>query len=404
MDKIQIAFFFISGFLVSRILIKAKVPQLIVTQLIDKKHVPLSRLIFYLVFLAAILSFFIPNAITVLTLLPVLEIIRKTYQETTGVEKGLPTILALSVIYGANIGGMGSVTATPANGILITFIEANDITSSNFISFAQWLLWGIPLVIIFSAGASLLLNFFFKSWKYKSIAANISTHISFEKDKHLKHALFLTALYFISSFVISILSLMYEDLVYQLLGTSIFITIFIFVYSFLITFNFGGRKEKLLYISDLYTDLPVKGFLFLFAAIIIGGVLYFLDVQQFLNEWMSTFVSIQYHPFLFFLMIALIASFSTEILSNTVVQLSIFVILESYSLSNAIPLIETLLIATLSSTCAFMSPIATGVNGLAFGGVKGVSFKKMLGVGFAMNLFGAVLISFWVKYVVSLLI
>ncbi len=51
-----------------------------------------------------------------------------------------------------------------------------------------------------------------------------------------------------------------------------------------------------------------------------------------------------------------------------------------------------------------MSPIATGVNGLAFGGVKGVSFKKMLGVGFAMNLFGAVLISFWVKYVVSLLI
>ena len=167
MDKIQIAFFFISGFLVSRILIKAKVPQLIVTQLIDKKHVPLSRLIFYLVFLAAILSFFIPNAITVLTLLPVLEIIRKTYQETTGVEKGLPTILALSVIYGANIGGMGSVTATPANGILITFIEANDITSSNFISFAQWLLWGIPLVIIFSAGASLLLNFFFKSWKYK---------------------------------------------------------------------------------------------------------------------------------------------------------------------------------------------------------------------------------------------
>jgi sodium-dependent dicarboxylate transporter 2/3/5 len=63
--------------------------------------------------------------------------------------------------------------------------------------------------------------------------------------------------------------------------------------------------------------------------------------------------------------------------------------------------LQILIVITLSCTCAFMSPIATGVNGLAFGGVKGVSFTKMLLVGLIMNIAGAFLISGWVLFLVS---
>jgi sodium-dependent dicarboxylate transporter 2/3/5 len=63
--------------------------------------------------------------------------------------------------------------------------------------------------------------------------------------------------------------------------------------------------------------------------------------------------------------------------------------------------LEVLIIITLSSTCAFMSPIATGVNGLAFGGIKGVSFARMLLVGFFMNIAGAMLIAGWVLFIVA---
>jgi sodium-dependent dicarboxylate transporter 2/3/5 len=48
-----------------------------------------------------------------------------------------------------------------------------------------------------------------------------------------------------------------------------------------------------------------------------------------------------------------------------------------------------------------MSPIATGVNGLAFGGVKGVSFTRMLLVGFIMNIAGALLISSWALNIIG---
>jgi sodium-dependent dicarboxylate transporter 2/3/5 len=63
--------------------------------------------------------------------------------------------------------------------------------------------------------------------------------------------------------------------------------------------------------------------------------------------------------------------------------------------------LEVLIIITLSCTSAFMSPIATGVNGLAFGGVKGVSFSRMLLVGFIMNIAGALLISSWTLYIIG---
>ena len=118
MDKIQLIFFFISGFLVSRLMIKARLPQRIVFWFIGKKKLSLAKILFYLIAIAAFLSFFIPNAITVLTLLPLLELLRRSYEKANGPSRSVATMLALATIYGANIGGMGSITATPANGIL----------------------------------------------------------------------------------------------------------------------------------------------------------------------------------------------------------------------------------------------------------------------------------------------
>ena len=149
MDKIQLIFFFISGFLVSRLMIKVRLPQRLVFWFIGKKHLSLAKILFYLVAISALLSFFIPNAITVLTLLPLLELLRRSYEESNGPSKRIATMLALATIYGANIGGMGSITATPANGILVTYAVLNEVPGIQHLTFASWLIWGIPLVIVF---------------------------------------------------------------------------------------------------------------------------------------------------------------------------------------------------------------------------------------------------------------
>ena len=97
MDKIQIAFFFISGFFISRIVIKTEIPQRIVSFLLHKRHSSLPKIIFYLIALSAFLSFFVPNVITVLTLLPLVNIIIDAYNDTGKKVKLIPTILALAM-------------------------------------------------------------------------------------------------------------------------------------------------------------------------------------------------------------------------------------------------------------------------------------------------------------------
>jgi sodium-dependent dicarboxylate transporter 2/3/5 len=157
----------------------------------------------------------------------------------------------------------------------------------------------------------------------------------------------------------------------------------------------------LLKIPDCYNELPTKGFIFVGIAVVLAGILYAFSVHELLSHWAGIIIPPGVTAITLFFLVALATSFSTEVLSNTAVQLSFFVMALPLAQTLGVPAIEVLIIITLSCTSAFMSPIATGVNGLAFGGVKGVSFRKMLVVGFWMNIAGALLIAGWIRFIVG---
>jgi solute carrier family 13 (sodium-dependent dicarboxylate transporter), member 2/3/5 len=404
MDKIQIAFFFISGFFISRIVIKTEIPQRIASFLLHKRHSSLPKIIFYLIALSAFLSFFVPNVITILTLLPLVNIIIDAYNDTGKKVKLIPTILALAIMYGANIGGMGSITATPANGILITFIGLNNVAGADNLSFASWLLWGIPLVIGYVGLAWIVLVSFFHPGKNGSVNYDITITFKASNHIHFRLSVILTILYFISSFVFSLLIISYpEYLISILIITGIYTIIFVvFIFFYpLKTGNSRTLKEPLLKLSDCYSNLPIKGFIYVGISVVIAGLLYLFNLHEPFSVFITKIIPDGLSIYLLFLFLALLTTFSTELISNTAIQLSLFIIILPLSqLLNFSPT-EALIIITLSSTCAFMSPIATGVNGLAFGGVKNVSFKIMLLVGLVMNIVGAFYLSFYVKFIVS---
>ncbi|MGD8764092.1 MAG: hypothetical protein PVG87_17410 [Desulfobacteraceae bacterium] len=403
MDKIQLIFFFISGFLVSRLMIKAKLPQRIVYWFIGKRRLTLSKILFCLIVISAFLSFFIPNAITVLTLLPLLELLRRSYETSYGPSKSVATMLALSAIYGANIGGMGSITATPANGILVTYSVLNKVPGIQYISFASWLAWGIPLVAVFVFLAALIVALVLRPRRYQknSIALPFDADEAYHPIQ--KITIWVTVYYFLSSFILSLWLMRFPDRTSAIIIiTGLLTVVFVFFLFFVpLKSNHGAAKQVLLNIPDCYNELPTKGFIFVGIAVVLAAILYALDVHELFSRWAAATIPSDVSPFGLFFLIALATSFSTEVLSNTAVQLSFFVM--------ALPLAETLnfsalgllIIITLACTSAFMSPIATGVNGLAFGGVKGVSFSRMLLVGFIMNIAGALLISAWTLFYVS---
>ena len=163
----------------------------------------------------------------------------------------------------------------------------------------------------------------------------------------------------------------------------------------------SSPKQVLLKIADCYNELPTKGFIFVAIAVVLAGILYALNIHEVFSKWTAVIIPTGVSAFALFFFVALATSFSTEILSNTAVQVSFFVIALPLSKTLDFSSLEMLIIITLSCTCAFMSPIATGVNGLAFGGVKGVSFSRMLVVGFFLNIAGALLISCWTLFFIG---
>lgn len=199
MDKIQLIFFFIAGYLVSRLIIKVRLPQRIVYWFIGKRRLSISKILFYIIAISAFLSFFIPNAITVLTLLPLLELLRRSFKETNNAPKSIATMLALAAIYGANIGGMGSVTATPANGIFVSYSVLNNVPGIQHVTFASWLIWGIPLVMIFVCLAWIILTQVLRSGKYRKcrirLPFNAAQVSSAPESRHLDYGILLFGIF-----------------------------------------------------------------------------------------------------------------------------------------------------------------------------------------------------------------
>ncbi len=404
MDKIQLIFFFISGFLVSRLMIKVRLPQRIVYWFIGKKHLSLSKILFYLIAISAFLSLFIPNAITVLTLLPLLELLRRSYEAAHGPSKSVPTMLALSIIYGANIGGMGSITATPANGILVTYAVLNDVPGTQHLTFASWLIWGIPLVIVFVCIAALILFIVLRPWRYQKNHINLPFNTKEAYHPSQKITIWITVFYFLSSFILSLALMQFPDNLTSILIITATLTLLFILFLFFVPVvgnDPNYSKQVLLKIPDCYNELPAKGFVFVGIAVVLAALLYAFNTHEFLSSRSASIMTVGVPVFAIFFVIALATSFSTEVLSNTAVQISFFVMALPLAQKLDLSAIAVLIIITLSCTCAFMSPIATGVNGLAFGGVKGVSFTRMLLVGFIMNIAGALLITGWVQNIIS---
>ena len=313
-------------------------------------------------------------------------------------------MLALSTIYGANIGGMGSITATPANGILVTYAVLNDIPGTQYLSFASWLVWGIPLVIIFVGIAGLIISVVLRPWRYQK--RHIELPFDAEKTYHpfQKITVWMTVLYFSSSFILSLLMMYFSGRTVLILFISGILTLLFILFLFFFPVRVDPKtasRQVLLTLADCYNELPTRGFLFVGIAVVLAAILYAFKIHEFFAGWAAGILPTGIPVYALFLLIALATSFSTEVLSNTAVQLSFFMIALPAALTLGFPALEMLIIITLSCTSAFMSPIATGVNGLAFGGVKGVSFSKMLVVGFVMNIAGALLISGWVLIVVD---
>jgi sodium-dependent dicarboxylate transporter 2/3/5 len=386
MNNAQLALLFLCGFLLSRLLVKVRVPEHLVDRLFHRE-LSVARIVLYLVALSALLSVFIPNAVTAIALIPVVVLIRrKLVEQHLGSHTAVTTALALSIIYGANIGGMASITATPANGLLVAYAALRDTPDQGVLRFDGWLLWGIPLTVVLVLVSCVS----GVRWSAKATALN---GLPTAHPEALGVASRMTLAFLSASVMLSAAMHASSEGVWVLVLTALLAAGFVWVL-------FRPRQPApLLTWNDCFAKLPLSG-LKVVAIIVILAVLGGLfGAIEYGATAATSVLPDDLDNLSAFAWVAVLTTFTTQLMTNTVVQLAMFETLNAHPDTGG-GLIYLLLVVTLSSTSAFMTPIATGVNGLVYGELEGTSLGRMLFAGVVMNVVTDVVIAACVFFVV----
>lgn len=391
LSRLPLVLMFANGFLVYRVLATTRLTDAFVCRSLRRSEGRLHLLFLQIIVTAALLSAFIPNAVTVLILLPVLKAVRDGVgSEVRG--RGLTTALTLSAIYGANIGGMGSLIGSPANLLLIGAMDLMEVPGREGVRFLSWFLWSVPLVAILCLIA----------WGVVVIvgAPGIPLHartgvvpsaVPFNLSRRDRRGGVAFVLFIGFWTVESIL----EDQVagYRVLAPWVCL-IYFGGFVVLSTARLGARRP-LLFPGDLITGLPVRGLAF--AALLLLLIPVFRVIRP--GGWVASALDRMIGPetpeTAVVLVTLLSVTFLTELLSNTVVSAAFFPLAVSISAVTGIFPLTLLIGVSAASTCAFMTPIATPCNALAFGEMKGTLLRRMLPAGLVLNLVAAVLMALW---------
>ncbi len=143
-----IIYLFMGGFLLALAMERWNLHRRVALGIISAVGTKPRALVFGFLCAGAFISMWTSNSATAMMLLPIGVSVHALLKNAPGAELGareMGAALVLAIAYGANIGGMGTLIGTPPNAVLKAYMEkAHGIE----IGFGQWMLLGVPLVVI----------------------------------------------------------------------------------------------------------------------------------------------------------------------------------------------------------------------------------------------------------------
>ncbi len=359
-----------------------------------------TRIIGAFMAIAAFVSMWVTNTATTIMLLPVaLSITTLLDDSVDGVgedadsgvpRRNFPVCLLLAIAYAATIGGIGTIIGTAPNVFVVSYIRTQmDVE----ISFAHWMLFAVPLVIVFLPVAW---------WLLSRVVFRVSNHPI--------------------DGVEALLERMHADLGPMSRAEKLTLAIFLLTAATWVTRPLLGQIA----IGDV---VPLAGLTDSGIAIIAALTLFVTPVslaeREFLMDW-STAVKLPWGLLILFggglslaatldqsgfsaflgsqaavlsalptmLIVILVSAamiFLTEMTSNTATTATLVPILYAVAVGLGFDPLLLIIPAGIAASCAFMLPVATPPNAVVFGSGR-VSIPQMSRAGFWLNLIAIVLI------------
>ncbi|MEE9354159.1 MAG: SLC13 family permease [Methylococcaceae bacterium] len=318
---------------------------------------------------AAFLSMWISNTATTLMLIPIALAVLQYIDD-----KPMAKALILGIAYAASVGGIGTPIGTPPN---IIFMSIYQEATGKEVDFIEWMKTSIPIVIIAIPLMAL--------WLTRNVSIKQAFHLPEVGEWRIaeKRVLWVFALIALAWVTRKIWS---EWLGLKMVGDST-IALLGVVVMFLIPS--GEKQEKLL---DWRTanDIP-WGMLLLFAGgIAIAKAFTASGLSDQLAGMLSGLSSM---PLLVLILsVCLFVTFLTEITSNTATATLLMPVLATAGIAAGTDPKLLMMPAAISASCAFMLPVATAPNAIAYGANK-FTIKDMVREGAILNVIVACVVS-----------
>jgi sodium-dependent dicarboxylate transporter 2/3/5 len=350
--------------------------------------------------IAAFSSMWVTNTATTIMLLPVaLSVARLIVDGNRDQPRSVPAshernfsvCLLLGIAYAASIGGIGTIIGTAPNIFVVSFVE-NQLGRE--ISFLTWMMFGVPLVLVFVPIAWWVLSH--RIYPVGSVhIGEISDTLSDLRDglgpmdraEKLTLAIFgLTAMSWICR---PLLNQMYIGGFQPLAGlTDSGIAVLAALTLFIVPVKL---KQGLFLMNWEHAVRLPWGILILFGGgLSLAGALDSTGFSEFLG---SRAIVLQALPAV--VVVALVITmiiFLTELTSNTATTATLIPIM--FAVAGGLGLDPYLLVipAGIAASCAFMLPVATPPNAIIFGSGQ-LTLPQMSRAGIWLNLIGIVLIT-----------
>jgi sodium-dependent dicarboxylate transporter 2/3/5 len=141
-----IIYLFMGGFFLALGMERWKLHRRIALSIVSKSGVKPTSIILGFTIASASLSMFVSNTATAIMMLPIaMSVFELAEGAEPGERKNFEIALVLSIAYGCNIGGIGTLIGTPPNALLAGFFQENYGVE---ISFLDWMLVGVPVLLI----------------------------------------------------------------------------------------------------------------------------------------------------------------------------------------------------------------------------------------------------------------
>jgi len=323
------------------------------------------RLVMGFMLASGILSMWISNTATTLIMLPIAMAILTHIDNPK-----LKVALILGIAYAASVGGIGSPIGTPPNVIFMGIYEEH--TGREF-SFFEWMKIGVPIVIIALPIMAL--------WLTRNVTLNekitLPTLGKWRIEERRTLLIFgLTALAWITRKApFGGWSELFDV---PIAGDST-VALTAVVIMFITSNGKGGRILN----WDTAKNIP-WGMLLLFAGgIAIAKGFVASGLSTILGEWLTSLANLP--ALAMILTICLVVTYLTEITSNTATATLLMPILAVAATSAGYDPMIFMIPAAMCASCAFMLPVATAPNAIAYGTGE-ISIKDMVREGAILSL------------------